>query len=188
MKVLKAKENSLAGLVKESTKIIKEGGIIVCPTDTVYGFLADAKNKAVVRKLYLMKKRPKNKFFPIFVADMKMAKKNAAIDKKQEAFLKKVWPGPVTAVLAEKRGGRTIGLRIPKNKLILSILKKLGRPIIETSVNLSGRPPARSVQAILKQFGKGKNQPDLIIDGGRLNFSRPSIVIDLTRNFKILRK
>ena len=99
MIILKANKKNLKEVIKTAIQLIKKGEVIICPTDTVYIPAADATNKKAVRKVFLIKKRPLKKPIPIFVKDLKMAKKIAKINKKQEEFLKRVWPGKVTAIL-----------------------------------------------------------------------------------------
>jgi len=187
MRILKIKGQALNKIIEEAVGAIKGGQILVCPTDTIYGLICDAANKGAVKKLSQIKKRPKEKPIPIFVKDIKMAKKFVNIGKEQEVFLKEVWPGQVTVVLQSKNKRGTIGIRIPNHKLILAIIKRLNRPLAESSVNISGKPPARSIKEILSQFKDKKHQPDLILDDGKLKLLRPSTVIDLTNGFKILR-
>lgn len=176
---------------KEIVKIIKnsiqEGKVIACPTDTVYGLVCDATNKKAVEKLFKTKKRPKTKPVPIFVNDLKQAKTLAKINKRQESFLKSVWPGKVTAVLKRKKRIRlygvdeeTIALRIPKHRLINKLFKKIDIPLIGTSANISNGPAETKIKKVLEQFKNKKNRPDLIIDAGNLPKSNPSTVIDLT--------
>lgn len=164
--------------LKKAVRAIKKGMILACPTDTVYGLICGAGNKKAVRRIFLIKKRSKNKPLPIFVSNLAAAKILAKINKNQEKFLKKVWPGKTTVVLGAKKGG-TIGLRVPKSKFIIDLIKRTG-PLAETSANISGQPPAKSVEDILRQFEDRKRQPDLIIDGGKLKSLKPSKVIDLT--------
>lgn len=169
-------------------RAIKKGKVVVCPTDTVYGLVCDAANKKAVERLFKIKKRPKEKQIPIFVKDIAMAKKLAEINKEQEDFLKKVWPGKVTAVLKKKNGKGTIGLRIPNHKFVLSLAKYVNRPLTGTSANISGNKASTKIKEVLKQFEGQKYQPDLVIDKGNLPKSKPSTVIDLTVSpHKILR-
>lgn len=165
--------------LKKAVKAIREGKILVCPTDTVYGLVCDTANKKAVEKLFKIKKRSRNKPIPIFVRDIKMAKKLAKIDKEQELFLKQVWPGKVTVVLKSKDKDK-IGLRIPKYKWLLGLVEQLNRPLTGTSANISGRPASIKIKEVLRQFRGQKHQPDLIINAGDLKKSKPSIVIDLT--------
>ncbi|MDI6591632.1 MAG: L-threonylcarbamoyladenylate synthase [Patescibacteria group bacterium] len=196
MLILKLRKN-YKKIIEKVIKSIKTGKVIVCPTDTVYGLLADATNKKAVEKIFKIKKRPFQKPIPIFVKDIKMVKKIAKIDKKQEEFLKKVWPGKVTIVLKPKkelpRGigkpNKEIGLRIPNYKIINRLLKLCNCPLTGTSANISGRPASTKIKEVLKQFENQKIQPDLVIDAGNLPESKPSIIIDLTKTLpKILRK
>jgi L-threonylcarbamoyladenylate synthase len=187
MKVLKISKN-LEKAIEEATEFIKKEKVIVCPTDTVYGLIADAKNKRAVNKIFKIKKRKKENPIPIFVKDLKMAKKIAFINKRQEKFLKKIWPGKVTVILKAKdknfpkgiiKDGK-IGIRIPKHKFLDRLLKKLKMPLAQTSANISGNPTPQNVQGILKEFKDKKFQPDLILDEGKLG-KKPSVVLDLTQ-------
>ena len=173
--------------LKKAVSAVKSGNVLVCPTDTVYGLICSAKNKKAVARIFLIKKRPRNKPLPIFVSSVAMAKKIAKIDKIREEFLKKAWPGKTTVVLNAKRGG-TIGIRIPNHKFMLDLVKRAG-PLAETSANISGKSPTTKIKEVLKYFKGRKYQPDLVLDAGDLKLSKPSQVIDLTSfPLKILRK
>jgi len=194
MLVLKVDQKETEKIILEA---IKREKVIVCPTDTVYGLLADVYNKKAVGKIFKIKERKKKKSLPVFVNSLGMAKKLAKINKKQEKLLKSLWPGKVTVVLERKAGRkklygldkRTIALRIPRYGLINNLNKKLNQPLVETSVNVSDRPPMIKIEEIINYFQKRKLQPDLIIDAGNLKKSKPSKVIDLTGiTPKVLRK
>lgn len=194
MEITKLSEKNLAEIEKKIITALKKGKVIICPTDTVYGLLGNAKNKKAVNNIYQIKKRPKNKPLPIFVKNLKKAAKFAKINKTQERFLKKVWPGKVTAVLERKRvkiygvSKESIALRIPKYKLINEILEKTNLPLIGTSANISGEKPSIKIREILNQFKKQKVLPDLVLDAGNLKKSKPSTVIDLRqKRIKIIR-
>ena len=179
----------------KAAQVIKKGGVVIFPTDTVYGFLADASNKKAADKIFKIKKRAKSKPLPVFVKDLKMAKVLAEISVEQEKLLKKKWPGKFTFVLKRKIGVKiygveknTIALRVPKYKFLNILLKKINRPLAQTSVNVSNQPTLAKIGDIVKAFDKQKIQPDLIIDSGNLKKNKPSAIIDLTRrNIKILR-
>ena len=166
-------------IIKKTLEFLKKGKVIVFPTDTVYGLITDAGNKEATDKLYKIKKRPKNKPIPVFVSDIEMAKGIAEINSKQEKFLKTVWPGATTCVLTVKGGGGTIGIRIPNYELVLNLVKQLGRPLAETSANISGKPASVKINEVLAQFKGQEGQFDLVIDGGDLPPSKPSKVLDL---------
>ncbi|MDP2741720.1 MAG: L-threonylcarbamoyladenylate synthase [bacterium] len=179
----------------KAIEIIKGGGVIVCPTDTVYGFIADATNKKAVEEIYKIKKRARSKPLPVFIRDIKMAWDIADISKDQEKVLKKYWPGKYTFILKIKKviklygqDKKTIALRIPKYKFLNTLLKKINKPLAQTSVNISGEPELKKIKEIIEKFENSKNKPDLIINGGDLLKSKPSKIIDLTKNkIKILR-
>jgi L-threonylcarbamoyladenylate synthase len=172
--------------INKATEFLKNGGIAVFPTDTVYGFLAIATNKKATAKIYKIKKRPKSKPLAIFVKDFKMAKEMAEISKEQEKILKKKWPGNYTFVLNIKNSKGTIALRIPKYKPLNDLLKKVNEPLAQTSVNISGKPVLSKIEEIKNTFSK---KDILIIDAGNLPKRKPSMIIDLIKDkVKILRK
>jgi len=192
MEILKVNSKT----VQKSISYIKKGKVIVCPTDTIYGLVCDATNKKAVNKIFEIKKRPRKKPIPIFVKNLEWAKNIAKINKKQEKFLKSVWPGKTTVVLKRKRNlkiygveEKKIALRVPKYKFIDNLFKAITCPLAETSVNISNEPPILKFEEIVKHF-KGKTiKPDLIINSGKLKHSNPSTVVDLTgKKPKILRK
>jgi len=181
--------------VKEVIDFIRQGKIIVCPTDTVYGLIAKATDEKVVKKVFKIKKRQITKPIPIFVDSIKTAKQLAKINKQQEEFLKKVWPGRVTVILERKKkkiygvAKETIALRIPKYKMISLLLKKTKLPLTGTSANISGGPASYKIKEVLKQFKNQKERPDLVVDAGNLKKAKPSTIIDLTKlKPKTLRK
>ncbi|MBU4299144.1 threonylcarbamoyl-AMP synthase [Patescibacteria group bacterium] len=194
MKILKVSSKNLKEVSRIITESIRRGEVIILPTDTVYGLIADAKNEKAVKRIFKIKRRETKKTLSIFVKDIKMAKDLAFVNKRQEKFLKTSWPGKVTAVLKVKpkvknlfkfgiiNSENKIGLRIPKYKLINTLLKKLDTPLTGTSANISGNPASTKIKEVLRQFENRKEQPDLIIDAGNLPKSRPSIVLDLTKS------
>lgn len=195
MKIIKLREENFEKIFKTALRTLQEGEVIVGPSDTVYGLYGDAQNEKALKKIFQIKKRPFTKPIPLFVRDLKMAKKFAKISKDQEAFLKKVWPGPVTVVLGAKkelpyvtfRG--TIGLRMPDSKFLLGILEKIGHPLAQSSANISGKPATTKIQKVINYFQNQKVQPALILDAGNLKPARPSAVIALTKREKrILRE
>lgn len=196
MEILKISQQNLKRVIETAIEAIKQGKVIVCPTDTVYGLLADATNKKAVERLFKIKKRPKGKAVPIFVKDLKMAREIAVVRKSQEKFLKKIWPGKVTIILKKRAkikifgiDQKTIGLRIPNYKLVNLLLGKLNRPMIGTSANISGEPASTKIQEVIAQFAKRSIKPDLVIDASNLSLSKPSVVMDLTgREKKIIRQ
>ena len=192
MKIIKEDQVS----IEELEVALKKGAVLILPTDTVYGLICDATNKKAVKKIYKIKERPISKPLPIFVKDLLTAKNIATIDLEQEKTLLEKWPGRYTFVLNRNKKFKiygvekeTIALRIPDYKFLNVLLEKIGRPLAQTSANISGKPAGLGVKEILIQFLGKKNQPDILIDAGDLNEGQASTIIDLTNNkFNIIRK
>lgn len=194
MEVIKLSKNSLGRAIDKAVDFLNKGGAIVCPTDTVYGLLADATNKNAVGKVFRIKRREGSKALPIFVKDTEAAKEFALIGEREEAILKEKWPGRFTFVLKKRSakiygaGKKTIALRIPDYKPINELLKKINKPLTGTSANISGHLASVKIGEVLSQFENEQMRPDLILDAGELQESKPSTIIDLTKNkVKILR-
>ncbi len=169
---------------KEALAFLKAEKVVVFPTDTVYGLLADATSKKAVERAFVIKRRQKTKPLPLFVDTMRMAKQIAVISKPQERFLRSKWPGAFTAVLKRKKsslklygiGKETIALRIPGSSELRSLLRSFGKPVTATSANLARKSSCRTLQETRKQLAA---KPDLFVDGGKLP-GRPSRIIDMT--------
>ena len=180
-------EERFAEALERSATVIRSGGIVVAPTDTVYGLLCHVDNEAAIRKMFAIKNRPREKVFPIFVRDIAMARRYAYISDAKAKFLMQVWPGALTAIFHHKEklpsvltGGRdTIGIRIPDHPFITALLEKLDMPLAQTSVNVTDAPPARAAAEAAAYFEESRDQPDLIIDGGEIS-GISSTVIDCT--------
>jgi L-threonylcarbamoyladenylate synthase len=197
MDILILSENNFESAFKKTISDLKKGKVVICPTDTVYGLIADASNEKAVKKIFLIKKRNKEKTLPIFVKDIKTLKKIAILDRKKEEILKNFWPGKITFVLKAKKEAfkifpfgiikedGTIAVRIPNYKFLNTLLKKSNLFLTATSANISGNKSLRNPIKILKEFEKEK--PDLFLNAGKLTKSLPSTVFDLEKN-KILRK
>src|SRR3989344_3634264 len=182
--------------IKNRTKISKEvietlacGGLVISPSDTVYGLLVDATNEKAVEKLIQFKNRPPGKAISIFVSDISELQSQVTVDKQQLGLVKELLPGPFTVILASKSKvsplleseKRTLGVRIPNYQFLLELVKKFGKPVTATSANLSGRPPHYSISSFLNDIpDTKKNLIDLIIDAGTLPRNKPSTVVDLT--------
>jgi L-threonylcarbamoyladenylate synthase len=190
------KNNDLA--IKKICEVLSGGGAIICPTDTVYGLIADATNKEAVEKIIKIKKRDNAKAISVFVKDIEKIEKIAFVDEKQKYFLKNNLPGKWTVILKRKPncglaenlfgGKNTIGIRVIENEFINSILEKTKKILTATSANISGQPASGKIKEILEQFEGQEAQPDLVVDAGDLTESFPSKIVDLTKNKpKILR-
>ncbi len=198
MRVVSLNNNSNSGVLQKTLQVLKNGGLVVFPSDTVYGLLVDAANEQAVTKLIKFKNRPAGKAISVFVADFKMLSYIVKVDKQTENRLRQILPGPFTIVLRSK--GRvdrqleseknTLGVRMPDYHLVQALVKQFGKPLTATSANLSSQSPHHSVNSFLNQVSdKKKKLIDLIIDAGQLPRNKPSTVIDLTKaKVKIIRQ
>ena len=189
MKVLKVNPDNLEKeVIKEIVEVIKKGGIIVYPTDTVYGLGVNALDRKAVKRVFEIKGRDFKKPVSIIVRDVEMAKKVASFGREIEKILEKILPGPITVILYKKKilsdiltgGSKKIGLRIPDCKFTKVLMEKLDFPITATSANVSGKPASGDIEEIRSSFAKAsEDKPDLFLDVGRLS-GQASTVIDLT--------
>lgn len=191
MKQIKLDLNSQSEINKTAdtaTEILNSGGVIIYPTDTLYGLGANALDENAVLKIYKIKKQDKNKPISVIVKDIKSARKIACIDSKVEKILNRIWPGPITAVLRKKDiipgiltgNGETVAVRIPDNKFIAALMAKIDFPITATSANISGENNLLSAKEIIDKFEKAKFAPNLFIDAGEIKNPTASTIIDLT--------
>jgi L-threonylcarbamoyladenylate synthase len=154
---------------KEASAALRRGEIIAMPTDTVYGLIAIAKKKAQ-KGIVAIKQSPPDKKILLLVDSIASAKKIVRIPVRYEKFLRLVWPGPVTAILKSKKNipgfaGSTLALRVPKNRLLQTVMRSVRRPLTATSANISGKPTPRSYRAMRKHFADAKRAPDAIFVG-----------------------
>lgn len=176
--------------IDKVVEVLKQGGIIVYPTDTIYGLGCDIFNKKAVNNIYQLKKRDKKKPLSIICFDFQQISEYAKIPNYAFRLMKKSLPGPYTFVLQAKNktpsnfisAKKTVGIRIPDNQICLSLVKKLGNPIITTSLNLTGEQVLTNPDQLDKEL---INKIDLIIDAGNLN-NEASTIIDLTNDQPVL--
>ncbi|OQY68390.1 hypothetical protein B6D29_00835 [Microgenomates bacterium UTCPR1] len=198
MKKLILKDNNAEKIIKETIHTLNNGGLVVFPTDTVYGLLVDARNERAINKLIRFKERPVGKAISVFVSDFKMIRDLLTVNNTQMMAIKRMLPGPFTVILDSKHlvcrllesEKGTLGVRIPEYKLINDLVIRFGRPITATSANLSGKTVNYSLEGFLNSLSKKKTELiDLCVDAAKLPKNKPSTVVDLTlRQPKILRK
>jgi L-threonylcarbamoyladenylate synthase len=160
-----------------------KGAVVAYPTETVYGLGSLVSDHAALERIILIKGRESSKGMIILASDMNMAASLAEMDHRQSSLLSHFWPGPLSVLLVALPGmdpllapGGKIALRISPHPLALSLIGRTG-PVTSTSANVSGFPPARTPEEIVKQ-----NLPiDGLLDGGKTPGSKPSTLIDLTR-------
>src|SRR3989338_6697138 len=160
METIKVDENNFEETVDRAVEVLGNGGVVVVPTDTVYGLAADAGNEEAVKKIFEIKGRAEDKKLPVFVSSFEMLGQNSVLTSEPSSdresgwilnFLKKAWPGKITCVLKTKGGG-TIAVRMPNRELVLSIIEKFGGPITGTSANVAGKPEHTKINELIKEF------------------------------------
>ena len=177
--------------INNAVKILKKGGLIGFPSETVYGLGADATNNEAVLKIYKNKNRPQSNPLIVHVESIDQAKSIAFFSKKIDKIIDNFWPGPLTVVLKKNKkskissnlcaGLETVAIRYPNSKTILTIIKKLGKPIAAPSANKSGMLSPTSALHVERQFRDHDDIP-LILDGGNSNIGVESTVIGIEDN------
>ena len=198
---LKGKEiQDLEFFLEIAVENIIEGKLIAFPTNSVYGLGGDPLNLEVVNKIYDIKYRDRSKWLLLLVADIEEAEKVADFNKTGYKLAEHFWPGQLTLILRKKDPNiippevtafkNTIGIRVPENEIILTILKKLKLKgyfggVIGTSANYSGEPPSISGDEVAKKF---LTPIDLILDGGRTQTKISTSILDCASDdLKLLR-
>ncbi|MFH0732799.1 MAG: L-threonylcarbamoyladenylate synthase [Candidatus Omnitrophota bacterium] len=179
-------DNPDPNIIKQAADILKKGGIVAFPTETVYGLGADYNNKKAIDRLYNIKKRPKDKPFTIQIADktrvLHYAHEVTPLAKK---LMDEFWPGPLTIILKSKDSEK-IGFRIPANKIAIELIKEGGLDIAVPSANISGRPDPVEPFSVVQAFD---GLIDMVIDSGPTEMGISSTVIDISsQEPKILRE
>jgi len=157
-------------IIQTAARIIRKGGLVVFPTETVYGIAANLRNS---RKLDEIKNRPKNKHYTIHIAykkDVRIFIKS--LNNSAKRIIKELLPGPVTLIL-QADSGRKIGFRMPDNKIALELIRAVGEPIIASSANISGKSSPVKLSQVCMDV-------DLILDSGITKYRKDSTILDIT--------
>ena len=180
--------------IAEAAAAIKAGGLVIYPTETVYGLGADARSDEAVSRVFAAKNRPPDSPIPIAVSSIEMAREAAELTPPAEALLEKFTPGPLTVVIKAKptisklltAGTGKIGVRIPNHPVTLKLVELAGGPITTTSANVSGSLPPTTARDALEQLG---DKVDLALDAGKCKFGVPSTVVDASsKQIRVLRE
>jgi|SRR3989344_8673876 len=181
----------------QAINILKQGGVVVYPTDTAYGLAVDATNVTAVKKLYALKGRDFKK--PVHVI-VPFGHHHTVVYDSEDAnrLMKKFWPGPLTIILPLKARGKawqilsagtkTLGIRYPDNSTAQALVEAFKKPITTTSANLSGKGICYSIAEVRRQFRYvPRYVPIFYLDGGKLPNNPPSTVVSLLKGVRILR-
>ena len=172
--------------VEQGISILRQGGIVAFPTDTIYGLGACANLPHAVERVYKVKERPSNMALPLLLADISQISEVASyVPPVAWLLARNFLPGALTLVLLKSSavpdivtaGGATVAVRVPAHPVPIALAKGLGAPIVGTSANLSGKPSSLTADEVRSQFGV---KIDLIIDGGRCPGGKESTIVDVT--------
>ena len=166
-------------------QIIKNGGLVIFPTETVYGIGTNALNSKAVKKLYEVKKRPYEKPISLLVNSIEMIENIAKdITKLEYELIKNFFPGPLTIILKKKENisnmvtanKETVGVRMPQNDIALKLIEYAGVPIATPSANISGKPSGTNMKDIMRDFEK---KVEYFIDNGSSKIGQASTIVQI---------
>lgn len=191
VKIIRLTSNNLSSALAEASATLQAGGLVLYPTETVYGAGVDATSQAAIDKLLSYKSRREGKPLSIAVTDAAMAREFVAVNEQASKLYQQFLPGPVTVISAVRPEAPlaagvasefgTLGIRISSHPFVTELTREYGRPITATSANASGKRRPYSVQQILDNLSeKQKSLISLVLDAGTLPNQPPSTVIDTT--------
>lgn len=185
-KIVSMKEDKLnLEAIEEAGRILKEGGLVTFPTETVYGLGANALDENAVKKIFLAKGRPQDNPLIVHIAEYNLNSYAKEVPEIAVKFAKAFWPGPLTIVLkkadiipsATSAGLESVGLRMPSNKIALALIREAGVPLAAPSANISGRPSPTEVSRCVEDLS---GKVDYIIGGDKSEVGLESTVVDCT--------
>jgi L-threonylcarbamoyladenylate synthase len=180
--------------IQEAVAVLRGGGIVALPTDTVYGLGAHSGIGTAIEKLFQVKQRDRLKAIPLLIARAEdLATVAAQVPDIAWRLADRFWPGPVTLVVPKAEavldvltgGGNSVAVRVPAHEVALQLIRALGTALAATSANLSGQPEAVSAEAVYEALGA---RVGLLLDGGRCPGGVPSTVVDVTVDPPLIRR
>lgn len=172
-------ENPDTSKIQRAAVVLRKGGLVAFPTETVYGLAASLTNQKSIDRLMEVKNRPAEKLFTIHIADKEKIEEFAK-DISVEAYklIDKFWPGPLTLVFkSKKNNNQTVGMRMPSNRIAQDLISITAVPIVAPSANISGDNPATTVEEVLSDF---EGKIEMALDGGKTSLGMSSTVVDVT--------
>jgi L-threonylcarbamoyladenylate synthase len=175
-------------VLQEAAAVLKSGGLVAFPTETVYGLGADAFNQNAVLKIFAAKKRPPDNPVIVHISSMEMLNEvSTSVPKKAEKLIRELWPGPLTIVVPKSQkvpsavsaGLETVAVRMPAHNVALGLIEHLGSPIAAPSANLSGRPSPTNARDVYEDLN---GSIDMIIDAGETFIGVESTVIQVSED------
>ena len=192
-KIISTKKDGNNLVIEVTNDILKNKGIVVLPTDTVYGIMTSVFNFEGQKQIYKLKHRTARKPLILMSDNIETLKKFVIFPKGIDKIVMEFWPGQLTLILPTTElgkmltGGRdNLGVRIPNCKILLDIMAKYNVPLMTTSANISGKDSAKTAKTAIDYFD---SKIDLIVDGGKCEFSFESTVIDMVKfPYVVIRK
>jgi tRNA threonylcarbamoyl adenosine modification protein (Sua5/YciO/YrdC/YwlC family) len=186
-------DNPQPRLIAQVVRCLQDVGVIAYPTDTTYGIGCSIFNKKGLERIYQVKQRDKRKPFSFICSDLAEVSRYARLTNVAFKAMKRCLPGPYTFVLEASREvpdllttrQKTVGIRIPDNRICMAIVQELGAPIVTTSANLSGEEPVGDPYEIQRRFGGGL---DLVVDGGLLTTDVSTVISMIGDRPEVLRQ
>jgi len=175
--------SDVAAELRHAGEVLRRGGLVAFPTETVYGIAVAATIPAAVERLYAIKGRPKDKPMTVMVAEVADVRRRCPnIPAAAERLMERFWPGALTLVLRDAEGHMT-GFRLPSHPLALGLVREAGVPLLVPSANRSGNPPATTAEGVLREL---PTELDLVIDGGSAKGGVPSTVVQVLSDDDVL--
>jgi tRNA threonylcarbamoyl adenosine modification protein (Sua5/YciO/YrdC/YwlC family) len=180
-------------LISKTVAVLKDGGIVVYPTDTHYGIGCDIMNKKAIERIYQLKQRDKKKPFSFICADLKNISHYAKVSNYAYKTMRRLLPGPYTFILEGSKlvpkmmltKRKTAGIRVPDHKICMALVQELGNPIITTSATMPNGSILDNASLIHDFF---KNRIDIVIDGSIVPGNASSVISLINDEPEILRK
>lgn len=183
---MKIPEKSGLSEIKKAAEVLINGGVVIFPTDTVYGIGCRLDSKEALKRIYKIKKRSKNQPFPILVSSTDQTGKIVEINKTAQNLMKKYWPGGLTIVLYSNNVNNSkVGVRMPNSRIVQSLIDLIGKPIIGTSANFHTKPSVSDFKSLDPELVK---LADYVLKG-KCDGGVESTVVDVSdNNLKIIRQ
>lgn len=192
--IINVKPDKYHSIINETGEILRQGGVVIYPTDTVYGLGGLISNEESLERIFSLKKRPLNLALPVIIAEYEdLSNLVSFVSEEAWKVMHEFWPGALTIILSARDGlspillggKKTIGVRMPGYQFCRDIVRSAGGPLVSTSANNSGEPPANEINSISQSL---KDSVNLIIDGGTIISAGPSTVIDMSGGKILIRR
>ncbi len=177
--------------IETAAAAIRAGGLVVLPTDTLYGLAADPFNRTAVRRVFAAKRRAAGQPLPLIAADTAQVVRHiGALSTAAERLARRFWPGPLTLLLrapdslaSETTGGTgLVGVRVPNHHVALALCRASDRPLTATSANISGQPASPDPNAVLAALSGEEARIDVLLDAGKTAGGPPSTIVDMSED------